>query len=140
LFSSDSHSDVPEHPEEMSLLMQDFRYFVLREEEEFPRIRDKRHNFAPTVEELEDVIADIGEKYPDLNTYKIIKELYRRLVPRNLHRIRRKIPNSLISCAEEVREKLYEKSPFYKIESNIATIENLKQYCGFKKVYLKSAW
>jgi hypothetical protein len=92
------------------------------------------------MQELEDSIEAIRDQFPDLNTYKIIRALYGSLVPRNLHRIRRKIPNALISSEEEVREKLYQKSPFYKIESNISIIENLKQYVGFQKVYLQSSW
>jgi hypothetical protein len=29
--------------------MQDFKFFVMQEEEDFPKIKDKRHNFAPTI-------------------------------------------------------------------------------------------
>jgi hypothetical protein len=60
------------------------------------------------------MIEAIQEKMPDKDTYKVIKQLYKQLVPRNLHRIRRKIPESQTSV-EEVRETLYQKSPFYKI-------------------------
>lgn len=42
----------------MSLLMQDFKYFVMMEEQEFPKIKDKKHNFAPTTEVIENIFRN----------------------------------------------------------------------------------
>lgn len=48
------------------------------------------------------MIEAIHELMPDKDTYKIVKGLYKYLVPKNLHRIRRKI-DSTVSTIEEVR-------------------------------------